>query len=758
MLNYDFHNLLSAYEFECFSRDLINAHEKLNLGNFAEGKDGGIDLRCTYGEETVIVQVKRYMNYNELKSTLKKEVDKVRKLNPTRYLLTTSVDLTPDNKKEIAKLFHPYIKREEDIWAKQDLNKILEGYPNVERQYYKLWLSSTNVLNTILHKNIVNWTNFEKKEIENAVRTYVMNDSFNDALNKLIENRYVIISGEPGIGKTTLARVLVMHLLSQKFADKKDSTCYEDFQYTNYNIDDLAKMMQDNKRQIFLFDDFLGQIAFEKGEKNFDSRIIQFIKACQRNQNKLFILTTREYILQQGLAYYSRFNDGKGIELSKCIVDLGKYTRFVRAQILYNHLVANKIPQAYINSILESKNYLKIIDHRNFSPRIIETFISNGTHELCTPIEYFKKIIGFFDHPNSVWLDAFLRLSTIEQEALLVLSTMETPVLYNNWEIAYQHFFKKVHKEENYLSDSKWKSTVKVLQNNFIKTEKCPNGICVEFHNPGIKDVLIEYIKKDNIIRELLIDNIYYIDQLFGLFCDFYNADIPDRYHKIIVNAFDKCWKDFKCCDKVIYREFNNITTYSRFPMSKIRTLNRFIYRFNTVLNDNPNYVGEKVTQELMSDESFYMSEQLDLLGKIQITGSNLDMDLLFETYKERLYSSDDCLNFAKSIERLFPNHLNYLETDEFCDITEKYLREELEITNNSDLEELESTAKKLCDYLPSLKNKSVINLIEDANNEYYEYLDSKYESYQDDYRYEGYNHREKEDFEIDRLFATIKE
>ena len=47
MLNYDFRNLLSAFEFECFSRDLINAHEGLDLANFAEGRDGGIDLRFT---------------------------------------------------------------------------------------------------------------------------------------------------------------------------------------------------------------------------------------------------------------------------------------------------------------------------------------------------------------------------------------------------------------------------------------------------------------------------------------------------------------------------------------------------------------------------------------------------------------------------------------------------------------------------------------------------------------------------------------
>ena len=507
MSNYDFRNLLSFFEFECFSRDLINAHEGLDLANFAEGRDGGIDLRYTQSKgNTVVVQAKRYKDYAELKSELKKEVAKVKSLNPQRYMITTSVDLTPANKQEIITLFSPYIKNENDIWAKQDLNKYLAQHTDVEQKYYKLWLASTNVLNNILNKNIVNWTGFEKEEIKDTVRTYVMNDSFNDALTKLLENRYVVISGEPGIGKTTLARVLIVHLLSDKFTDKDNPTNFEEFYYTNSNIDDFAKVMQTGKRQVFFYDDFLGKITLEQGEKNFDSHIVSFIKACQREKDKLFILATREYILQQSLARYSCFHEGKGIEMSKCVVDMGNYTRFVRAQILYNHLVANEIPQEYINAILDDKNYLKLIDHPHYSPRIIETFLTNGTHERCKPEEYFGKIKGFFDHPDSVWLDAFNRLSSIQQEALLVLATMERTVMYDLWKEAYMYFFKRVHHEANYLKETEWNETVKVLQNNFIKIGNDRGKLHVDFHNPGVNDVLTRYISSDNTIRNLLLE------------------------------------------------------------------------------------------------------------------------------------------------------------------------------------------------------------------------------------------------------------
>lgn len=215
MTNYDFRNLLSSFEFECFSRDLINAHEGLDLMSFAEGRDGGVDLRYTNDKgKTVIVQAKRYKTYGELKSELKKEVEKVKQLKPQRYILTTSVDLTDGNKSEILELLKPYVKSKEDILAKQDLNKYLAQHPDIEQRYYKLWLASTDVLVSLLKKRIVNWSNFEKEDIQETVRTYVMNDSFGEAMKKLIENRYVVISGEPGIGKSTLARILVMYLVS----------------------------------------------------------------------------------------------------------------------------------------------------------------------------------------------------------------------------------------------------------------------------------------------------------------------------------------------------------------------------------------------------------------------------------------------------------------------------------------------------------------------------------------------------------------
>lgn len=765
MLNYDFQNLLSSFEFECFSRDILNAHEGLNLASFAEGRDGGVDLRYTYGRDgkAVIVQAKRYKDYSKLKSNLSKEIEKVKKLKPTRYMLTTSVDLTDGNKQELKSMFTPYIKNDNDILGKQDLNKLLAKHPDVEQQYYKLWLASTPVLVNILKKNIVNWTNFEKDEIRDTIKTYVMNDSFRDALQKLINNRYVIISGEPGIGKTTLARVLIMHLLSEKFKDKIDSANFEEFYYTSSNIEDLANVLQEGKRQVFFFDDFLGHISLDEGEKNFDSRIIQFIKACQRSRDKLLILTTREYILQQGLARYDNFTKGKGIEVSKCVVDMGKYTRFVRAEILYNHLVANDIPQPYINAILENKNYLKLIDHPHYSPRVIETFITNGTHENCEPEEYFKVVLGFFDHPDSVWLSAFNRLDDVAQEALLVLNTMGAIVMYDDWREAYHYFFTRVHQEANYLKDQKWNEMVKVLQNNFIKTRKGKAGMYVEFHNPGIIDVLSRYINGNKNVKLLLLKNAYYIDQVFGVFKDdrrtFHHAMVSEEFHQQFIEAFDRIWVDYRSCLVRLHQQSEKVEYYVRSPRTRVDSLRWLLYDYEDMLIKIPGYVEQKMTQAVMSEEqNGDLASQLGLLEKVDLSKTNLDIDELFESYCYRIKESADCLNLVTSMEKVFPTHTAYIESDEFCNLTAQHLQQELNDTSDSGLEELDDTAQELCKYIPSLEYEPIVGEIKKAYEDFSDKIDAEAEAYEDDYRYRDDSYHGENAWEIDNLFSTIKE
>lgn len=119
MANYDF-STLNDKDLEELALDLLNAQLKLDLQSFKIGIDGGVDLRYStpINDNSIVVQVKHYLKsgYSKLKSDLKnKELKKVKILNPDRYIIVTSVELSKIQKDDLKTIFSPFIKTSNDI-------------------------------------------------------------------------------------------------------------------------------------------------------------------------------------------------------------------------------------------------------------------------------------------------------------------------------------------------------------------------------------------------------------------------------------------------------------------------------------------------------------------------------------------------------------------------------------------------------------------------------------------------------------------
>ncbi|MBR0692557.1 restriction endonuclease [Bradyrhizobium lablabi] len=149
---YDF-TRLSAFDFEELILDLLQADWKASFEIFTPGRDGGVDLRAfSDSKEETIVQCKHMPNtmFAKLLAHLKKEeLPKVRALAPKRYVLATSLGLSPANTKALAKLFKPYLKRQSDVYGRDRINALLCRHKKVETANFKLWLTSTAVLQRV---------------------------------------------------------------------------------------------------------------------------------------------------------------------------------------------------------------------------------------------------------------------------------------------------------------------------------------------------------------------------------------------------------------------------------------------------------------------------------------------------------------------------------------------------------------------------------------------------------------------------------
>jgi len=112
MAEYDF-SALTDKEFEELVRDLLSKDLGISLRTFKKGKDKGIDIRYSspHNINKVVVQAKHNTEtgFKGLVNDLKKEIPKVAKLSPGRYIIATSVKLLPQYENEIVKLFSPYL-------------------------------------------------------------------------------------------------------------------------------------------------------------------------------------------------------------------------------------------------------------------------------------------------------------------------------------------------------------------------------------------------------------------------------------------------------------------------------------------------------------------------------------------------------------------------------------------------------------------------------------------------------------------------
>ena len=522
-MNYDFSSL-SSLEFEELARDLIQSDRHLFLESFASGPDGGIDFRYIYPDDNIniIGQCKHYIKsgfsnlYSHLVRYEKSKVEKLRDEypSPLEYIFVTSLALTPGQKYKIAEVFGGATTSDDfkiTVLGNSDLNNLLQMYPGVETNHFKLWMTSTNVLERMLNSNIYNESMRSLEEIRNHVRLYVENPSRERAKEIIEDYGYCIISGIPGIGKTTLAEVLIL-----EYVEKHG---YELIKI-GHTMSEIYKVANPEKKQLFYFDDFLGKTTLDKLQKNEDKDLVSFIKRVGLNRdNWRFILTTREYILQSAQEKYEEL-DNERFEIAQCVIKIADYAHSIRAKILFNHLYFSDIELKYMQAFLNYQDFYTILSHRNYNPRVIEYMTSSFMLNKIDPKDYVSSFINNLDNPIKIWEHAFkTHISELSRSILLAMSALPDEVLIEDLEQITESFHKKRNlKKEQSFNTNSFYLEIKKLEGNFIITKSIGNKILVEYHSPSIQDFLSFYLSEYKSINKKLYSSFTYFDQFQKLF------------------------------------------------------------------------------------------------------------------------------------------------------------------------------------------------------------------------------------------------
>lgn len=480
MPTFDYGNL-SPHDFEALVGDLLHKEEGVRIERFMPGPDGGVDLRLFKGG-AIVVQCKRYLasHWSKLKAEVQEEANKIKALDLSDYWLFTTCPLSPKRKADLFQMLSPSVSRPERIFGRDDIDGLLTAHPDVLRSHAKLWLTSGDVLNTLVHKAAYLFAEWSEESLMRVSRKFVRTRSVEDLFDILEERRACIISGAPGVGKTTLARIACLE--------------YAQNGYEIVVVTDVGAVLQlwdDTKKQVFFYDDFLGKSSLaEKLAKNEDAQLLATAERVAHDPRKRLIMATREYILSRARRIYEGL-DTMAQDLNPFILRVLDFSRYEKAQILYNHLFFSDLDNEEWLKFCSKQYYESIVDHEKFMPRIIDWMTGPNQVKGKTAESIRDSLLETLDNPARIWKHAFEnQIDELSRTVLMLLAAWgdrcEVSTLQDLLVSGLGNNRRDVDVALKHLDDS------------FISSSSSEQGTFIKFHDPGVRDLAVDALVQDD--------------------------------------------------------------------------------------------------------------------------------------------------------------------------------------------------------------------------------------------------------------------
>ncbi|MDT3402268.1 nSTAND3 domain-containing NTPase [Mucilaginibacter terrae] len=323
-------------------------------------------------------------------------------------------------------------------------------------------------------------------------------------------------------------------------------------------------------KQLFYFDDFLGETYYEiLTASQTESQITQFVDRIKNTPNKYLMLTTRTVILNQADDKSEKINRSQLLN-QQYEIQLSDYSKFEKAEILYNHLYFYRIKENLFNCILQNKFYNTIINHKNYTPRTIESLTDPTKIENLTPAEYHEFITLSLTNPEGIWSRSFHnQINYFDQLFLITLFTFRGKVnekaLIKAYDARLQ--YEKVSHNQ-IIKANQFRDSAKILLNGFVISTLI-DGENPEreysFINPSLADFFKGFIKDSFHQKKAIISSIIYIEQL-----QHFDPDVASI-------AFESDLQ-FIVKERVIRDELDSIDKYKlyRMPASILQTVRKY--------------------------------------------------------------------------------------------------------------------------------------------------------------------------------------
>lgn len=494
---------LSDVEFEELCMDIMKSRLHTNLHIYTRGRDGGIDICDTPVNPEVMIQAKHYFFsiFSDLKRSLIKETEKVKNKKPKQYYVCTSARLTPGNVTTIYEMFHDYMDSTDCVLGRNDLDAILSEKEGVHylRKYPKLGIT-VEMLRDINYGDASVDQEVLLNNMKEDSKFFVATGLYYKALDALKKNRVLILTGNPGCGKTMTSRMLLFYMLKE----------YEySFVYvSDHNIKESKALISSDssKKEIVFLDDCFGQRYFEmRGETG--QELMSLIQYIRMNKNKSLLMNSRVTIYREAQKKFQQLGEAVlNDELDEICIDMSKITDVEKAQIFYNHIYFAKVSTIIMKQIRANYNYRKIVSHRNYNPRIIKYITMKKFINNVETGEYVDKVLSLLDNPKDIWEDEYR--NKLEREDRIFMSTLfsltDAEVLS---EIHKRAFYHRLDLEGVDVSADPWTSSRNRLIGSMIRIIEKNRSEFLSVADPSVNDFMDVFLKNDSGEKERILSS-----------------------------------------------------------------------------------------------------------------------------------------------------------------------------------------------------------------------------------------------------------
>ena len=391
--------------------------------SFLDSRDGGRDgafagtwkavgQECLSGRFVIQCKFTSRVDAVLKASDLSDEVEKTRKLVERglceTYVLMTNAGITGTGEAAIKEVFEVAGVKHVVIfgatWIGQQIRENKRLRMLVPRVY------GLGDLSQILDERAYAQARAILESMREDLSKVVVTDAYRRAVDAIDRHSFVLLTGEPAAGKTTIASLLAMAALDQWNA-------------STLKLDAPGLVIEhwnpEEPSQFFWLDDAFGVTQYEVSLVHRWNHVLPRLPSMLEKGAKI-VMTSRDYI------YYRARMDLKEsafplLKESQVVVDVHDFSAEEKRQILYNHLKLGKQPRSFRTRI---KAYLEgIADHARFIPEIARRLADPFFTKNLVVDEYN---VGQFVEKRERLLQEVLQGLDVDSKAALALIYMRS--------------------------------------------------------------------------------------------------------------------------------------------------------------------------------------------------------------------------------------------------------------------------------------------------------------------------------------------